>query len=65
MNTANAPELLACHLEQVAARVLAALSPDRRLDVVNEVITQLIRATARATGDDLVERGPKLLLAYQ
>ena len=63
VDPAEGPELLAGHLEKVAARVLAGLLPDRRLEVVNDILAQLMVATARATAEDLVDTGPRLLLA--
>ena len=63
VDSAEAPELLADHLAKVATRLLASLPPEHRLDVVNDVLTQLSVATARSTREDLVEVGPKLLLS--
>ncbi len=63
VDPAEAPEILARHLEKVTARALESVTPDRRLGIVNEVLSRLIEATARATGADLVSAGPRLLLA--
>ncbi len=63
VDPAEATELLAAHLEAVAARVLQSLPPDRRLAVANTVISYLIEETHRAEPADLVAGGPRMLLA--
>jgi len=63
VDSAEAPELLAGHVAKVVGRVLGGLPPERRLDVANDVLTHLIAATARATREDLVDTGPRLLLS--
>ena len=63
LDTAEAAEVLAAHLEKIASRVLDSLPPDRRLAVANDVLNRLIDLTGRATNDDLVADPPRMLHA--
>jgi len=63
VDSGETTELLAAHLEKVAARVLDSLPPDRRLAVANTLINRLVEETHRADEGDLVADGPRMLLA--
>ena len=61
LDSAEATEVLAAHLEKVATRVLDSLPFERRLAVANGVLTRLIEETGRASAEDLVADPPKML----
>ena len=61
LDSAEATEILAAHLERVATRVLDSLPIERRLSVVNGVLSGLIADTGRATESDLVADPPAML----
>ncbi len=58
---AETTEVLAAHLEKVTTRVLDALPLERRLQVVNDLLSRLRDETRRADMHDLAAVGPRML----
>lgn len=56
LDSAEATEVLAAHLEKVATRVFASLPFGRRLAVANGVLTRLIQETGQASADQHLGR---------
>lgn len=63
IDQAEATEILAAHVEKVAARALDSLPFERRLVVANSLLGRLIEETGRADARDLIASGPRMLLS--
>ena len=61
LDPAESSEVLAAHLEKIAARVLDSLPLERRLAVANRLLQSLIGETGRVGAEDLVVDPPKML----
>ncbi len=62
---AEVAEVLAAHLEKVAARVLDLLPFERRVAVANDLLDRLLRQDRRADRRELVADGPRMLHAVE